>query len=69
MYSRMKEKDDVYKMSLNKGMIIFIGELEKGDIAFIRKWLNRIEATMQSDVQKETKEAEPQPDWSGEGLA
>jgi hypothetical protein len=65
----MKEKDDVYKMSLNKGMIIFIGELEKGDIAFIRKWLNRIEATMQSDVQKETKEAEPQPDWSGEGLA
>jgi len=42
-----KEKIDVYEMALPKGRIVLLGELSKGDVAFIRKWLARIEAAGQ----------------------
>ena len=46
-----KEKIDVYEMTLPKGKIVLLGELSDGDVAFINKWLLRIEAAEQSHVQ------------------
>ena len=45
------KKFGAYEMELPKGRIVLIGELSKGDVAFIRKWLLRIEAAQQTLAQ------------------
>ena len=48
---KWKEKIEAYEMALPKGRIVLLGELSKGDVAFIRKWLNRIETAQQTLTQ------------------
>ena len=62
----MYETDEVYKMTLSKGMVILIGKLEEGDIAFIRKWLKRVEASQHGEAEPETT---AEAEYEGEGIA
>ena len=45
------KKFGAYEMELPKGRIVLIGELSKGDVAFIRKWLKRVESAQQTLAQ------------------
>lgn len=43
-----EEKQTAYEMTLPKGRVILLGRLSEGDVAFIQKWLYRIEAAEQT---------------------